>query len=286
MTPAKRAGVAPARFHLSSTAWDRTLAFACVGALVTINAEAPQLIAMIRDAGLFLTFSWLGGVSAVIWFALFALLQIGHDGPIEQPRTVDPYILAVIGLCAFLPIDLAAQAGLLLAGIYLFVTSNPASCSRRASLVLLALTGPLLWGKILLNLFVTPVLSIDAQLVGLIMQSPVEGNMLHFAGSTRQFIIAAPCSSVHNISLAILLWTVAIALFGLRPDRRLAWFGFVAILLMLALNLARLAAIGFYPQHFAMLHDGLGSVLFGWAALIGAGLVVGLGVSDAFRRGR
>jgi len=91
---------------------------------------------------------------------------------------------------------------------------------------------------------------------------------------------------VHNISLAIVLWATAGALFSLRIDRRYVLVAFAMVGWMFALNIARLVAVGLLPAHFDFLHVGAGAALFGWAGLIGAATIAARGVISAVARQR
>jgi hypothetical protein len=53
---------------------------------------------------------------------------------------------------------------------------------------------------------------------------------------------------------------------------------------MFGLNVARLSILGLFPEHFDILHTGAGALLFGWAGLIGAAILAGLGVTNAAAR--
>ncbi|MCA1654012.1 MAG: hypothetical protein ABR588_01845 [Sphingomicrobium sp.] len=278
------AGAIPARPFFQILPANRSLAFAGAGLLAALNAQAGQIIDAIRFTPLIDSVTSLAGISAVVWAAMYAVLRIALEEGSEPYRRADGLVLAAVLAASFVPLSFAAQAGLLLCGLYLFATSRTTSSSGRAAIVLLALTGPLLWGRIILHSFEVPLLALDARLVGSAISSTVDGNTLHFAESSRRFLIGGPCSSVHNMSLAILLWTTAAALFKLRIDVRLLAFGVAMVALMFALNIARLASIGLFPADFELLHNGAGAVLFGWAGLIGAGALAGLGVSDAVRR--
>lgn len=269
---------------------DRTVSraglFAGAGVLAAINAQADTLIFTFTKIPLATALSWLGGVSAVIWFALFATLKIGLEPDDDRATARDTAILAATVMLSFLPITHAAVVAVLLTGSYLFATSRHGSSSRRVALVLLALTGPLLWGRLLLNVFAAPILALDANVVGTMIGSPVIGNVVEFADHGKSFLIGGPCSSVHNISLAIVLWATAAALFELRIDRRYIATGLAMVSWMFAINVVRLAAIGLFPADFDTLHGGTGAAMFGWAGLIGAALLVGFGVVNAAARQR
>jgi hypothetical protein len=271
----------PIAFDLKSA---RASAFACAGVLAALNAQADHILVALQYQPLLTAISGLAGISAVMWVAMYAVLKLGWEGEPQAITRTDAIVLAAVLLLSFLPVSYAAQAGLLLCGVYLLATSQPREDPRRIGLVLLALTGPLLWGRILLQELAVPLLSLDAHLVGLAIGTKVAGNTVQFAGSTKQFLIGTGCSSVHNMSLAIVLWTTAAVVFRIRIDARYIGCGLAMAGFMFAMNIARLAAIGLYPASFQFLHEGAGADLFGWAGLIGAGALAAWGVLSAARR--
>jgi exosortase/archaeosortase family protein len=277
-------GHAPAgRIFLDRRA-SRAGIFAGAGVLAALNAQADQILANLGWNTLAHSLLELGGVSVIIWFAIFATLKVGMEGDCDRLSGRDAAVaVAVVTLCV-VPLSFAAKAGLVLAGFYLFLTSRTNNSSRRVSLMLLALTGPLVWGRALLAIFATPILSLDAHIVGSALGSTVQGNLVALPRGSGSLMIGEPCSSVHNISIAIVLWTTVAVLFKLRLDRQFAAVGIAMIAWMFVLNIARLAAIGLYPQHYDYLHYGEGAVLFGWAALIGAAFLAGYGVIRAAER--
>jgi exosortase/archaeosortase family protein len=262
----------------------RAALFAGVGVLAALNAQADQITILLTYRSITGALLDLGGISAIIWFALYAALKIGMEREPGQISGRDGAIAIAVGFLCFLPFYFAAKVGLLLAGIYLFMTSRKQSPSRRVAIILLGLTGPLVWGRVILNLFAGPILALDAHIVGSVIGSDVHGNVVRFIGTDTSFFIASPCSSVHNISIAIVLWTTAAALFRIRLDRAYLGIGIAMVTFMFALNIARLAAIGLYPDAFQFLHAGGGAALFGWAGLVGAALLAGLGVIGAVER--
>jgi hypothetical protein len=286
VTLVRPVGVAPTGPFSLHRQIGRAGAFACTGVLAALNAQADQIINSLRYQSLAVSLSVLGGVSAVIWIAMFAAVKIGLEDKADTiGRTDSAVLIAAVGL-SLLPVSFAAQAGLLLCGLYLVATSAPGSPARRASVVLLALTGPLIWGRILLHVLAGPILALDAGLVGSLIGSPVDGNLVAFVGARGKMLVGTPCSSVHNISLAIVLWASAAALFSLRVDKGYVLTGIAMAGWMFALNIARLATIGLFPAQFDFLHVGLGAELFGWAGLVGAGCVAATGVLGAAARQR
>ena len=264
----------------------RGTAFACAGVLAALNAQADQIINSLRYQSAEIAVTTLGGVGAIMWMAMFAVVKIGLEDERTPIGRADIIVLLSVAALSLLPVSLAAQAGLLLCGLYLLATSAPASALRRISVVLLALTGPLIWGRLFLHVFATPILALDAHLVGSLIGSPVNGNTVDFPGATGKFLVGTPCSAVHNISLAIVLWATAGALFSLRIDKKYVLVGLAMAGWMFALNIARLVAVGLFPAHYYFLHVGTGAALFGWASLIGAAFIAARGVIGAVARQR
>ena len=286
MTLVWRAGEFPARPLSSDFRLKRAPAFACAGVLAALNAQADLIINALTWQKPLEALTTLGGIAAVIWIAMYAALMLGFEESHRRIERKDALVLAlVIGLC-LLPLSYAAQAGLLLCGGYLFATSRTGDTSRRISIILLALTGPLIWGRIVLQLFATPLLWLDAHIAGAAAGTHVQGNMVQFADTSRNFLIGTQCSSVHNMSLAVVLWTTAAALFNLRIDRGFVVAGAGMVALMFGLNILRLTLMAIFPANFEWLHAGLGADLFGWAGLAGAALLAALGVTSAARRQR
>jgi len=280
------AGIVPARPNLLDRRVKRAGLFAGAGVLAALNAQASPII----DAFTYLpsadAIAGLAGISAVIWLAMYAALKIGLENHARPLTRRDALVLSATALLAVIPLSLSAKAGLLLCASYLFATSRAGDPSCRVSLILLALTGPLVWGRILLQLFAAPILALDARLVGLATGTAVDGNTVRFVGQNGRMLIGGPCSSVHNISLAIVLWTTAAVLFSLRVDRRYMMIGVAMVAWMFGLNIARLALIGLFPANYIFLHHGAGAAMFGWAGLIGAALLAGMGVLRAAARQR
>lgn len=286
MTFARPAGTLPARPTVLQLNVSRGSVFAAAGILAALNAEAGQILSTLTYQSTLEAVTGLAGISAVIWAAMVAAWNIGSQETQRLRGRRDALVLTIIIALAFLPVSYAAQAGLLLCGAYLFVTSRAREPARRAALVLLALTGPLIWGRILLNLFASQILAVDAHIVSAVIGTKVDGNIFQAAGRGGRFIIGDLCSSVHNMSLAIVLWTTAAMLFDIRIDRRYLLVGVAMAGFMFALNIARLATIGLFPAYFTYWHFGTGAALFGWAGLIGAALLAGWGVASAAARQR
>jgi exosortase/archaeosortase family protein len=280
------AGTRPAGPFSSDLNVTRAGLFACLGVLAALNAEAGQIISQLADQPLLAILRGLAGVSAVIWFAIFACLKIGFEDDENAISKSDWAFAATVVVLCLIPVFAAAKFGLLLCALYLLRDSSGAGPGRRVGAVLLALTGTLIWGPFILDALAGPLLSFDAHVVGGLIGTSVDGNLVQFAGVPRRFLIGTPCSSVHNISLALVLWTAAAALFRVRFDRKYLALGIGMAFFMFLLNIARLSSIGLFPDSFSFLHDGVGAELFGWAGILGVGVMAFIGVESAVRRQR
>ena len=284
MTYAGPVGQAPAGRILLHRRIGRGGLFAAAGVLAALNAQTDQIINILAVKWLTGLLVDLGGISAIIWFAMYAALKIGVEAEAEPIGRRDAAIVSFVVLLSFVPLSSTAKAGLLLAGSYLLASSAAGSASRRVAMILVALTGPLIWGRLLLTLFAAPILALDAHIVGALIGTGVRGNLVGSAGTSANFFIGEGCSSVHNISIAILLWTTAAALFRIRLDRSYLAIGGLMVAWMFVLNIVRLTLLGLFPDHFDFIHVGGGAVLFAWFDLVGAALLCGFGVIRAVER--
>lgn len=259
---------------------DELLAFA--GGFAAASAMAAQAVRYALRHGHGTGFDNFAGISAICWLALLIVLEIVREpAPAPRWRRADrPIAMAAIAL-ALLPSGPVAAIALAGIALWLALTSAAGTRGRRAGLVLFALTGTLVWGRLVLALEPQALLAGDAWLAGRIAHVPVRGNLI-LAG--EGVIIEPACSSLHNISLALVLWTALVARFVQRITPLLVISLGAAVLATAALNLVRIAALARYPAWFDWLHDGTGAVLFGLASLAVSGLLIGCGVIDAARR--
>jgi exosortase/archaeosortase family protein len=209
------------------------------------------------------------GVSAILWVALAAGLQLLWAAPEAGPATPRDRAVAALGLAAVaLPSATISSAALTLFALYALATSRPASPLRRASIIFLAISGATLWGRLILALLAHPLLDMDAFLVARLAGVTQEGNLIAFADGSGTMAVAPGCSSFQGISLAIVFWATVNQWFEVPVDRRsLAWLG-AAVAATIAVNVLRIAALAHFPSHFDSLHGGLGWHVAAWATMI------------------
>ncbi len=259
--------------------------------VAAVNLHATYIIGSVQSYGWVVAFSNLFGLSAILLFALYGLWTIGQEdsaaGTQRRLSRADAVVLGVALLASLIPWHIAAFAALVLLAGWCWITSVTGSVERRAAVIMLAIAGSIAIGRILLHSVGDNVVSLDAQFVGWLAGVPVRGNVVDFAStgaSTPSFIVGLPCSSVHNMSQAVLLWATVTQLLRQKIDAALVGFAVMAMLGLFLVNAVRLAAMAWYPAHFETIHNGIIGELFGLASLIVAALIVAAGALHAHRR--
>ena len=257
--------------------------YAFVYLLLTLNALATFVAAAVVVYGWTPALLALFDVSAIVWLAIAAGLALLWNAPGRSTvARGDGVILSLAVLAALLPVPAASSAAMTGIAAWVRWRSAPNSSLRRASTIFFSLTAFLLWGRIGLNWGAGPLLAADARFVALIADTRSVGNSVFFADGTN-FIIAPACSSLHGVSLALILWTTVVQFFAVRIDARVWTTLALAVLGSIAVNGIRLAVIARNPHEFDYWHTGTGGALFGWVALTVIVAVVYKGVGRAPR---
>jgi exosortase/archaeosortase family protein len=241
--------------------------FAAALGLCWANGMAVPVIRAVAQSG------WSGaladtfGVSIVVWAASgagIALVLRHQDGRLTA---TDMAVAAGATALAAVPFGALSWTALALLSLYVIATAEPGSPARRGALILLAVTVPMCWSRVAFAVVSPWLLQADAVMVSLIVGTERIGNTVRFADGQDFFQIYPACSSLANMSLAVLAWVAAAQLAGHRASPRdLIWCGLAALCVM-AVNVARIALIGLNREAFSLLHDGFGATLAGWLSL-------------------
>ena len=212
------------------------------------------------------------GVSAVVWFACFAV-----SGLLYRSRTseVIAFFDAVIGLVIFsltiLPFARFSWLALCALSLYMLCVAPARSPRRRSALIGLAITGPMLWGPALFDVLGTQILQADAVLVSNLIGTDRVGNVISAAigsgGSPTRFVIYPGCSSLGGISIAVLAWMTISNALGSAWSARYFVCGLLAVASVLAINVTRLSLIGLFPDYFPVIHGSPGAEIASWLSI-------------------
>lgn len=224
------------------------------------------------------TVSWIGwteaalstfGTSVIVWAACYVGIRLILEEASEKVHAAD----IVVGLALLIPIAFPIGGLSWLAvsvlSLYVALFSAPGSARRRGAIILFAATVPMLWSRLLFRYFANVILDLDASLVGLLLGTGSNGNMVPFADGSGSLIVLPYCSSLANVSLAFLTW-VLINQWQPRPwSVRDFLCCLIAALSVVSVNVTRIGLMGLSQWHYSVIHSQ-------WGHLITNFLIVGL----------
>ena len=211
-------------------------------------------------------------ISVIIWISCVAGVFL-----ILRDRTVGvrwPEVAFGAGFVflVILPIGPLSWIAVTSLCLYILVSTDVAT-SQRGAFILLATTVPLLWSRLLFQLFASLILGVDASLVSWLLGTQRTGNLVEFADGSAQLVILPACSSLANVSLAFLCWvTLSQLMCHKKSVYDLLWC-LLACASVVAVNVTRMAISGLSQWHYATFHSYWGDTV---ANVIILGLVVGI----------
>jgi exosortase/archaeosortase family protein len=252
--------------------------FVALTILALANGCAGRMIYAVESLGWWAAIAGTFNISIVVWAACVAglsLLYRTDDGRIGRfDLAVGTGVLCLAAL-PYSPPSWVALTGL---ALHLIRTSEAGSTTRRGSLILLAAAIPMFWSKLLYTVVAGPILEADAVLVSTLLGTERIGNIVKFADGSGSLQIYPACSSLANMSIAILAWVTTTQLV------RRAWspvdLGWCALACaaVVFVNIGRISLIGLFPQSYGLLHGPVGSATAAWISLGFIALVCFLGV--------
>jgi hypothetical protein len=241
--------------------------FAALVAIGFANGISENVYRAVAGNGLATAASNTFDVSVILWGACAAALLALFRTPAEEMRHNDLAMASLAGLAFLLPVPAVSWLGLCLIALHLHVTASD-KAARRAAAIVFALTVPLFWARILFAAFSDILLHADARLVGWIVGTEPVGNVVPLADGSGSLFIAPACSSLANLSLALLSATVFINMRCARwTPASFAW-ALASAAAVVAINITRIGLIGLYPSLYALIHGPVGATIAGWLTLI------------------
>ncbi|MEY9884264.1 hypothetical protein ABIA43_005798 [Bradyrhizobium sp. USDA 328] len=240
-------------------------------ALGCASGLASRVIQSVHGRGWLDAFLDTFEISIIVWISCVAGVSL-----VLQDRTVgirsSEFVLgAAFVLLAILPVGPASWLAVTALSLYIISTSD-ASSTRRGTLILLAVTVPMLWSRLLFHFFAELILRIDAALVGWILRTPRTGDVVEFADASGVLVILPGCSSLANVSLAFLCWVTVSQLAGHKRSAYDLFWCLMACFSVVAVNVTRISFMGLSQWHYAMFHSWWGGAVANTAIL---GLTVG-----------
>lgn len=116
----------------------------------------------------------------------------------------DLAVAMVLLLIIALPIGAMSWLAVTMLSLYILRFTQAAESQHRGAVILLAATVPKLWSRLVFNLFANFIPGADALLVGWMLGTHRSRNMVEFADHSGTLAIFPACSSLANVSLALL----------------------------------------------------------------------------------
>ena len=219
-------------------------------------------------------------INVIILLACFAGISLISTKTPEHVQRLDLVVALVFLILVALPIFPLSWMGVTGLSLYILVFANNNRERVRGALILLAMTAPMLWSRLLFQLFAKPILDIDASLVSLLLGTQRTGNMVGFLDGSGYMIVLPACSSLANMSLALLCWVTITQWVGHRwTARDVLWAG-LACASVIAVNVTRISLMGFSHRHYELIHSSWGDMITNTIMLA---LMVGVTVLGARR---
>jgi len=222
---------------------------------------------LLGRAILYFQFSdWEGAVSgidinAIVLLAAFAGISLVAAKDQETVRPLDFVVAGVFLLFVALPIFPLSWIGVTGLSLYILLFANANADRVRGAFILLALTAPMLWSRLLFQMFAKTILNIDAALVSLLLGTHRIGNMVHFLDNSGYMVVLPRCSSLANMSLALLCWATITQ--WVRHKWRAAdlLWGTLACLTVITVNVSRISIMGLSHSNYEYIHSDWGDVI-------------------------
>ena len=201
------------------------------------------------------------GISAIVWIAATLVLVDLLRDKTDQVRSQDLIVGAGFLLLVIIPVGAASWIALTGLGIYLLNVGNDSRSRWRAAILLVAITMPMFWGRLLFNFFSNFFLSLDAALVAMILGTPRLGTMVGMVNGTDVLVILPPCSSFANMSLAFLCWLTISVTVGHAWSAKDFFVGVLICLSVMVVNVTRLSLMGLSIWHYKTIHSDTGEMV-------------------------
>jgi hypothetical protein len=256
--------------------------FAALFILGCVNGLSSRIVAAVHSLGWIDAVLSTFGISVIIWIASFAGIRLVLQEKTDDIRSVDFVVATGLILLNALPFERLSWLAITILSIYILAFTNQFSARRRGAVILLATTVPMLWSPLLYRYFANFILEIDASLVGWLLGTRNTGNMIPFADHSGSLLITHWCSSLANVSLAVLAWVTISRWLPRRWSPKDLYWCFLAATSVIAVNVTRISLMGLSQKHYQMIHSHWGDAI---TNLLIAGLMVGiclLGVKREF----
>src|SRR5215471_18000255 len=214
-----------------------------------INGLAGQIIQSILDGWSASAFE---RISVIEFLACFAGVSLLLRDRKEAVRTLDLAFAAIFLLFIILPVGVLSWIGVTGLSLYVLLT-QPSPSVRRGAIILLAVTVPMLWSRLLFQFFAHIILGIDAALVAGLLGTDRAGNVVRFFDSSGYMVVEPGCSSLANMSLAFLCWVTVTQWVNHRWSPTDIIWCLLTCVSVIAVNVIRISLMGLSQDHYQII---------------------------------
>lgn len=246
--------------------------FAALCILGVVNGVGPKAMQAVAASGWIDAAIGTFDISVLVWVACAVAIGFLLEDEGDRIGVIDIAVgVAFLALVA-LPIGEAAWLGLCGLGMYIASVAGDASARRRGATILIAITVPMLWSRVLFRLFSDSILHADASLIGHVLGTAADGNVVPFADGSGTLVILSGCSSLAGLSLVALCWVMLGQSVQHKWSLEDAPWCVLAAVSVVAVNVTRISLMGLSEAHYEMVHSPWGDFVAGTITLC---LVVG-----------
>jgi hypothetical protein len=200
-------------------------------------------------------------INAIMLLACFTGISLVATKSAEQLVPRDLAVALIYLVLVSLPIFPLSWVAVTVLSLYILLFANTNAERVRGALILLAMTAPMLWSRLLFQIFAKPILNIDAALVAMLLGTDRTGNMVGFLDGSGYMIVLPACSSLANMSLALLCWVTITQWVGHRwTVRDVLWAG-LACASVIAVNVTRISLMGLNHRNYELIHSPWGDMI-------------------------
>jgi len=200
-------------------------------------------------------------VSAIVWISLIAgILLIRPRARLKQISKVDLWLGFGCFVLICIPAGPPSWIALTILSASLLLGEHSPS-QRRGAIIVLATTVPMFWSRLCFQIFADTILSIDASLVSWLVGTARSGNMVEFVEGPGYLVIYPTCSSLANMSLAVLCWIAFVQLLDHKWRNIDIIWGMLACLAVVAINVIRMGLMAQSLDYYEAVHSNRGDVI-------------------------
>ena len=219
-------------------------------------------------------------INVIVLFAAFAGVSALLSAEKDELRSADLAVAVVFLGLVSLPISPLSWIAVTGLSFYIFLFAKGSSERIRGALILLAISVPMLWSRLLFQFFAKTILNIDASLVVSLLGTERIGNTVKFADASGYMVVLPPCSSLANMSFAFLCWISVTQWAQHKWSPADLFWGPLACASIIAVNVTRISLMGLSRSYYEAIHSQWGDLVTNSIMLV---LMIGVSVLGARR---